>query len=198
MCVCVCLWGTQVRSCPSEHTLIFNYFSSVILNAADRINIAQANVRITNVGITKATLSLFTQNNFKTSESIRFFGSEVTQKNYAVGRMNSSTEVLGQRWKMWGLFDQAKMWALMAAKIQRPKRLCSVTQEEAQCLWTPGLLTVPEKCFLIDSLASLLLKNLKFFIIIHLDELANNQIFPRYVCLVFRPSQELLINAPDA
>jgi len=62
----------------------------------------------------------------------------------------------------------------------------------------PGLLTVPEKCFLIDSLASLLLKNLKFFIIIHLDKLANNQVFPGYVCLVFRPSQALLINAPDA
>lgn len=48
-CVCVCLWSILVRSCPSEHTLIFNYFSSAILNAADRINIAQANVRITNV-----------------------------------------------------------------------------------------------------------------------------------------------------
>lgn len=46
----VCAWLLMlVRSCPSEHTLIFNYFSSVILNAADRINIAQENVRISNV-----------------------------------------------------------------------------------------------------------------------------------------------------
>lgn len=142
------------------------------------------------MSLIKATLSLFTQNNFKTPESICFFGSEVTCKNQVVGRMNRSVETWGQRWKMWGLFDQAKMRELMAAKIQRPKRLCSVTQEETQCLWTPGLLTVTEKCFLMWSRA-LPCCYLKIGCFLLSYALMNWQILSfilKYVCLVFKLS----------
>lgn len=134
------------RRCPSEHNLILNHFSAVILNVVDRINTAQTNVRITKVAH-KGNIVFI--NNLKTTESIRFLATRSLGKHCSWPDKQKHRSA-GPAMEMWGLFDQAKMRMLMAAKIQRPKLLCSVTHEGTQCLWTPGLLGVPGKCFWCD------------------------------------------------
>lgn len=65
--------------CPSEHNLIFNYFSSVILNVVDRINTAQTNVRITKVAHKGDVVFIYAKQ-FENSREHPVFGNKVTRK----------------------------------------------------------------------------------------------------------------------